>query len=366
MFGYFVMNRILNDIKDYMKKNGIDAVLLTSCENVYYASGFVSGVTGDSDARLLITLNDSFIITDSRYTTYAKSVCPDFELIEANCTSIDTMTHLISGHDIKKVAFENQRITFASFGGYFAKLGTELIPLNNAVEDMRVIKSDEEIKNIKKACDIATKALKLTIPDIKVGISEIQIAAKLEYNMRCLGAERTSFSTIVVSGERSAMPHGIPSDKLICDGDPVTIDFGAVYNGYCSDMTRTFFVGTPSDQMVKIYETVLQAQLKAIDSYKSEMECSKLDAVARKHIEFCGYGKYFGHSLGHGVGIEIHEAPTVSPRSQSYLKPGMVFSVEPGIYVEGLGGVRIEDLVCEIDGKLTILTDGISKELTVL
>ena len=192
------------------------------------------------------------------------------------------------------------------------------------------------------------------------------MVAKLEYNMRCLGAERTSFGTIVVSGERSAMPHGIPSDKLICDGDPVTIDFGAVYNGYSSDMTRTFFVGTPSDKMAKIYETVLQAQLKAIESYKSGMGCAELDAVARKHISFCGYGQYFGHSLGHGVGIEIHEAPSVSPRSKAHLKPGMVFSVEPGIYVEGVGGVRIEDLVCEKDGKLMILTEGIGKELTVL
>lgn len=360
------MKNNLISIKDYIKKNGLDAVLLTSCENVYYVSGFVSGVTGDSDARLLVTCDESFIITDSRYTTYAKSVCPEFELIEANCTSLERMSKLIEKLGVKKVAFENQRITFASFGSYFAKLGAELVPLNNAIEDMRIIKSDEEITSIKKACDIATEALKRTIPDIKVGVSELQIAALLEYNMRCLGAERTSFGTIVVSGERSAMPHGIPSEKLICDGDPVTIDFGAVYNGYCSDMTRTFFVGTPSDKMAKIYETVLQAQLKAIESYKSGMECADLDAVARKHISFCGYGQYFGHSLGHGVGIEIHEAPSVSPRSKAHLKPGMVFSVEPGIYVEGVGGARIEDLVCEKDGKLTILTEGTGKELTVL
>ena len=360
------MKNNLISITDYIKKNGLDAVLLTSCENVYYASGFVSGITGDSDARLLITKDEAHILTDSRYTTYAKSECPDFTLIEVNCTSAERMSKLISELGVRKVGFENQRISFASFSSYFAKLGAELVPLNNAIEDMRIIKSEEEIANIKRACDIATEALKMTLPAIKTGVSEIKIAALLEYNMRCLGAERTSFSTIVVSGERSAMPHGIPSDKLICDGDPVTIDFGAVYNGYCSDMTRTFFVGTPSDKMVNIYETVLEAQLKAIDSYKSGMECISLDGVARKHIAFCGYGQYFGHSLGHGVGIEIHEAPAVSPKSKARLKPGMVFSIEPGIYVEGLGGVRIEDLVCEKDGKLMILTEGIGKELTVL
>lgn len=349
-----------------MKSNGIDAVLLTSCENVYYISGFVSGITGDSDARLLITPNNSFIVTDSRYTTYVKSACPDFELIESGCTSVEVMAQLVEKNGIKKIAFENQRIAFSAFSSYFMKLGAELIPLNNAIEEMRIIKKSDEIANIKKACDIATEALKITIPDIKAGVSERLIAAKLEYNMRMLGAERTSFSTIVVSGERSAMPHGIPSDKLICEGDPVTIDFGAVYNGYCSDMTRTFFVGTPSEKMAKIYETVLHAQLKAIESYKQGMECSELDAVARKHIAFCGYGQYFGHSLGHGVGIEIHESPNVSPKNSAHIKSGMVFSVEPGIYVEGVGGVRIEDLVAEIDGKLVILTEGISKELTVL
>lgn len=360
------MQNNINNLRKYMKQNGIDAVLLVSAENVYYMSGFNAGGAGYSDARIIITAEEQYIITDSRYTTYTKKACPDFTLEETSCTSLDAAVRILQKHPVRNIAFENMRILFTDFQNYFMKLGAELVPLYDTIEQMRIIKSEEEYKSIKRACEISCEALKQTLPYIKAGVTEIEVAARLEFAMRTLGSENTAFDTIVVSGEKSAMPHGMPSDKIICGGDAVTIDFGAVYNGYCSDMTRTFFVGTPCDELVKIYNTVLEAQLKAIDSFKHGMACKDLDAVARQHISDCGYGSYFGHSLGHGVGLEIHEAPSVSSRNETIIQPGMIFSVEPGIYVENLGGVRIEDLVTEIDGKLEILTGSIPKSLTVL
>ena len=360
------MKKNIENLREYMKRNGVQAVLLSSFENVYYMSGFKAGGAGVSDARVIITEHEKYIITDSRYTTYTKSACSDFVLVEKSCNSISAAAEIIQVHGIKKLAFENKRILFSDFQSYFMKLGAELVPLNDTVEEMRIIKHEEEYKNIKKACEISCEALSRTLPYIKAGATEVEVAARLEYNMRMLGSEKTAFDTIVVSGAKSAMPHGMPDGKVIRSGDAVTIDFGAVYNGYCADMTRTFFVGTPCDELVKIYNTVFKAQKKALRGFKTDMKCYELDRIARSHISDCGYGEFFGHSLGHGVGLEIHEAPSVSSRSDTVTQNGMVFSVEPGIYVEGLGGVRIEDLVTVIDGSIEILTAGIPKELTGL
>ena len=230
---------------------------------------------------------------------------------------------------------------------------------------MRVIKDEDEIKLMKKAASIGDKALEQVLKIIKPGVMEIEIAAELEYQMRKLGGEGTSFDTIVASGKRSAIPHGVASKKRVKKGELITIDFGTFYKGYASDMTRTFALGKPSKQLIEIYDVVYNAQKNAREKVKLGMKMKEVDALARNYIAQKGYGDRFTHSLGHGVGLNVHERPHVSQQSKEVLKEGMVITIEPGVYVPGKGGVRIEDMVVFINGKKTILTR-FPRELQIL
>ena len=231
---------------------------------------------------------------------------------------------------------------------------------------MRLIKKDYEIENIKKATEISDIAFAETIKIVKAGMSEKDVAAHLEYIQRNLGAEDKSFNTIVASGYRSALPHGVASDKKIGNNELVTTDFGAYYNGYVSDVTRTFFVGDKiEDKQREIYNIVLEANLLAIKHVKAGMKGSELDKIARDYIAGKGYGDNFGHGLGHGIGLEIHEAPTVSPLGDIVLEENMLITIEPGIYIEGYGGVRIEDdVIVKKDG--CVVLNKTSKELLMI
>jgi len=228
-----------------------------------------------------------------------------------------------------------------------------------------MIKDNDELNKIKKAVEIAEKAFVDVLPFIKPGVIEYEIALELEYKMKKLGAKGASFDIIVASGPRSALPHGVADIREFQYGDAVVMDFGAVYNGYCSDMTRTFFIGTPAKELKEIYDIVLKAQMEAVIKASTKITGKDLDGISRNIISDAGYDKYFGHGLGHGVGVEIHEMPVISPKGKEQLKAGMVFTVEPGIYVEGLGGVRIEDMVCLAESGAEILTKS-SKELIIL
>ena len=218
-------------------------------------------------------------------------------------------------------------------------------PLSSRLLDLRSVKSKKEADNIIKAQRIAEKAFYDILDYIKVGMTEKLIAATLNYKMMCYGAESPSFDTIVVSGQNSSLPHGVPTEKKIEKGDFITMDFGAMYNGYCSDMTRTVAVGFATDEMKKVYDTVLNAQLAGIDAAQAGRTGAEIDRVARDIISSAGYGQYFGHALGHGVGIEIHEEPKVSPSNGEVLPEGSVITIEPGIYIPGHFGVRIEDML---------------------
>ena len=233
------------------------------------------------------------------------------------------------------------------------------------IEKLRMIKTDDEIRTIRRAAEIADEAFSHILTFIKPGVTELEVSNELEFFMRRLGASESSFDTIVASGKRSALPHGVATGKTIENGDMVTLDFGALYDGYVSDITRTVAVGEPTEELKKIYHIVLEAQMRACSALKPGMTGKEADAVARDYIKDHGYGEAFGHSTGHGIGLEVHEGPGLSFRSDTVLKPGMVVTVEPGIYVPGLGGVRIEDDVLITEDGCELLTSS-PKELIIL
>ncbi len=354
--------RVVSTVRKFLEEKGYDGLIVSSWQNVYYCSSF----TGYGDALLLITKTKKFIVTDSRYYVQAEKQSGDFELVKSPAWSLEKMTELVKQENVKKLGYEDLAVLHTMYVNYFEKLGAELFGVGDLFLKSRVIKTPEEIARVEAACDLASAALERTFKYIKAGVTEIGLAARLEYEMRTAGADKPSFDTIIASGVRGSMPHGTASDKVIEEGDGVTIDFGAFYGGMCSDMTRTVFVGEPSAEMRKIYEVVKEAQQTAIDGYKPGMKGKDLDKLARDVIAGYGYGEYFGHSLGHGVGIDVHEGVPVSPGSELVLEKGMIFSVEPGIYVPGLGGVRIEDLVTIGDnGKLRMVTKAPVKDLLI-
>ena len=243
-----------------------------------------------------------------------------------------------------------------------AELSAEMVPTLNVIEGFRAIKTPEEIKNLTVACDIASRAFEKIIKDIRPGVTEKEIASRLAHYMVMEGADTKPYGGIVISGAKSSLLHGIPDSKPIEYGDFVLMDYGCQYKGYLSDMTRTVVVGKANDKQKEIYNTVLKAQTTAIDAIKAGMKCSEVDGVARKIITDAGYGENFGHSLGHSVGIEIHENPSFSPKNNAVVQNGNVITVEPGIYIDGFGGVRIEDLIVVQNGKAVNLTSS-PKEL---
>ncbi|MBO4327570.1 MAG: aminopeptidase P family protein [Clostridia bacterium] len=358
-----ITKRRTDSLRAYAAEKNIDAVFVSSGPGVRYLSGF-AGTPGD--ASLLITADNAYIFTDSRYTIQACEQCPYYELRSAGASDFSKVKEALpSGTPV--VGFENLEISYNHFTRMKDTFGFDnFAGIGTAIADLRNIKDDSELEYIKKACEIACASIADTVPYIKDGVLETDLATELEYRMKKHGASGPSFDTIVASGVRGALPHGLASSKAVRSGEMITFDFGSLYNGYCSDMTRTFALGDPDPEMVKIYNTVLYAQMTAIDAYRPGMPGSDLDKVARSIIEEAGYGKYFGHGLGHGVGLEIHEGVGAGPRSGSMLVERTVFSVEPGIYIENFGGVRIEDLITCVDGVKTVLTASSPKGLMIL
>ncbi|MBQ8184005.1 MAG: aminopeptidase P family protein [Clostridia bacterium] len=352
----------INNLRRILK-NSHEAILIHSPENRRYFTGFPS-----SDGYLVITQDDAVLFTDSRYIEAAQKkiiVCRTQLLTRL---SGEIKAFLID-NNIEKVYTETEKLT-VSLLSQLRKIfsSIKLTPsqrLEKLISGMRSKKYSYETECIKKAQAIAEAAFDHILEFIKPGVTEKQIALELDYYMLSHGAEALSFETIAVTGKKTSMPHGVPDDSVVKNGDFVTMDFGAVYNGYHSDMTRTVAVGEVSQKQREIYETVLEAQKAALGVLKSGVECSFADKAARDVIIKAGYGDYFGHATGHGVGIEIHESPNLSPRSENKLESGNVVTVEPGIYLPDEFGVRIEDMaVIEKDGCIN-LTNA-PKELIVL
>lgn len=351
----------INRLRDSFFSSNIDALIVENRYNVYYLSGF-SGTNG----CLLIGKTRNFLITDSRYTEQAKNQCKDYEVINQEKDIYNTLFKILKDTDINNLGFEGNYITLKRFSEYENKLtGINLVSVKGEIKKLREIKDQQEIKKIKKAARITDSAFSHILDYIKPGISEKEISIELEYFMKKLGASEVSFETIVASGIRSSMPHGTATSKKIEFGDTLTIDFGCIYDGYCSDMTRTVFVGQAQEKIKEIYKIVLEAQESAMQMLNPGVVCKDVDLRARNIIEKYGYGKNFGHGLGHSLGLEIHEEPYLSYNSEKVLKPGMVVTIEPGIYIEGVGGVRIEDLTLITENGFENLANSGKKIITI-
>ena len=324
----------------------LDGVLISAPENRRYLSGF-SGSAG----YLLITKAKAILVTDSRYTEQANNESPYFDVRQVR-GGWGWLIDELKDSGIKKVGFESQDMTVASYNSLIdaikgdSALGdVSFVPAPGLAENQRIIKDQEELKMLQLAIDAADKAMDRVCPAITPGMTEKEVAWKLETAMRDFGADTISFDTIVAAGPNGAMAHHQPTDYVIKKSDPIVIDMGAKVGGYCSDLSRSIAVGEPDETFNKIYDTVLGAQLTAINTVKVGMTGEETDNLSREVIVKAGYGDNFGHSLGHGVGLEIHENPRVGPRSPDVLGLNTVFTVEPGIYLSGWGGIRIEDIV---------------------
>lgn len=325
-------------IQIFDEKSKSAAILITDPYNLRYYTGFRGG-----EGVALITEKSQILITDSRYTE-AASKESDFEVREYNAkvSVLDILREVIRDEDIDQVGFENLSISFNDYEKYKE---FNLTPLGKALLIPRQIKSEYEIQQLRQAEHIGDMAFDDILGILKPGMTELEVAAELEYSMKRHGAEGFSFDTIAASGVNSSMPHAIPSTKKLEMGDFLTMDFGCIYNGYCSDMTRTVCIGKADDDMKHIYNIVLSAQLRVLDELRPGMKCKDVDSIARDYIRNAGYGDYFGHGLGHGVGLYIHESPAFNTRDESIVKPNMIETDEPGIYLPGKFGVRIEDMI---------------------
>lgn len=325
----------------------IDGMLVLSPAGRLYATGFPS-----SAGAALITKEESYFITDSRYIEAAgKAISGGIVLENTREKSISFLVEeAVQRHGIKRLGFEEDFLTVTLHGQLTSKLSCELVPAAALLTELRAVKEPWEIEQMVKAQRIAEGALAEVLNFIRVGRTEKEIAAFLQYQMLLLGAEKMSFEPIVVSGANSSLPHGVPTDKKVESGDFITMDFGCVYNGYCSDMTRTVAVGSVTGEMDKVYHTVLEAQKAGIAAAKAGVRGCDMHNAAAKVIEDAGYGAYFGHGFGHSLGVEIHESPNASPACTTLLPAGAVLSAEPGIYLPGRFGVRIEDVIVLKEG----------------
>lgn len=328
------------------------ALLVTNRLNVRYLTGF----TGTSGAAL-ISSDKAVFVTDFRYTEQAAEQALGFDIVKHGADMNATIAGLLKEWGAQKLLIEEQDVTYAAYRKMEeAFRPAELLRSEGIVEKLRMTKDEDELAILQEAADLADRTFDHILAYLKPGETERSIALEIEFFMRSQGATSSSFDTIVASGERSALPHGVASDKTIGTGEFVTLDFGAYYKGYCSDITRTVVVGQASDKHKEIYAILQEAQQYALDHLRPGMTGKEGDALTRDIITRYGYGEYFGHGTGHGIGLEIHESPRLSLTGDVVLTPGMVVTVEPGIYLPGFGGVRIEDDVVMTEGGIRILT----------
>jgi Xaa-Pro aminopeptidase len=338
------MTRI-NALREAFSIKENECAVITSDINRAYFTAFA-----DTDGFLLVFADSAVMLTDSRYYEAAKAEASGAEVVLLK-NGLSGIREIIEsrGNIAKTLLLEQNSVTLELFARFEEKFSDKTVSgskeLSAAIKNLRQIKSAEEIDFIKAAQRIAEKSLTELLPEIKPGLTEREIAAKLEYYMRKNGSDGVSFDTIALAGKNTSKPHGVPSDYAVRDGDFVLLDFGATKCGYHSDMTRTFCIGEPSEKMRNVYETVLEAQKCALKAIRPGTVCKDIDAAARDFISAAGFGEAFGHGLGHSVGLEIHEMPAFNKTSGTILSPGMVLTVEPGIYLENEFGVRIEDIV---------------------
>ena len=347
-----------------LEGHGLDAMLLTGEANRFYASGFHSYGT---DGVALVTAKKAYYFTDSRYTEAALRYVQGAEVREIGHGRGygALLEEAVTEQHIRRMGFEDAYMTVQDHERYRKALSCDLVPATDLLWQLRMVKDEEELEAMVAAQRIAERALEDILEEIRPGVTEKEIAARLQYLMLHYGASDMSVDPIVVSGPNGSLPHGVPSEKTIQQGEFVTMDFGCVYHGYCSDMTRTVAVGFATEEMQTVYQTVLSAQEAGIAAARAGLTGREVDGAARAVISAAGYGAYFGHSFGHGVGVEIHEAPNASPMNDKPLPAGAVISAEPGIYLPGRLGVRIEDVILLTEDGCLDITKA-PKELLIL
>lgn len=361
------MNDKIKKLQQKLNEKGLDGAIILDGgsdlerPNTIYYSGFL-GTT----SVIIITADKAIFATDFRYIEYATDVCgSDFEIDKAS-VGIKYITEKIKELGIKKIGFEESKVPFSMYSQWNEKLpDVNFAGIQTDIDRQRMIKTPDELEKIQRAVDIGDGAFSHILGIIRPGITEIDIAAELEYFMRKEGAIKPSFDTIAVSGTKTSMPHGKPDGKIIEAGDPITMDFGCVVDGYCSDMTRTIFAGQPKEELKKIYNLVLKAQEECQAKAYAGKTGMEIDAISRDIIYGAGYEGCYDHGLGHSVGLDIHESPRFSTKETTVMENGMVMTVEPGIYVAGLGGVRIENMIVINDENPINMTNS-TKEMIIL
>lgn len=346
--------------REFLQRFEVDAIIYSNIKDIRYLSGF----TG-SEGLLLLAGAETILLVDSRYTTQAGEEATGCTVVEFR-ERMPALASRVSVLGAEKVGFQADSVSVALHNELLRSLpDARLVPLGAELGELRTIKDNLEIERLEKTAALASEALLGMLSSVRPGITENELALGLEFAMRTAGADDKAFDFIVASGQRGALPHGRASTKAMCSGELVTIDFGAVMDGYNSDETVTVIIGKPDARQREVYQVVKDAHDKAIEAVRPGVALKELDAVARDHIAAKGYGDYFGHGLGHGVGLDVHEKPVVSFRSKDEAREGMVFTIEPGIYIPGWGGVRIEDTVCVTADGCRLLTR-VPKDLMIL
>lgn len=355
------MAQRIHTLRTWLQDAGLDALLITNPFNRKYMTGF-TGTSG----YVLIAGDRAALITDFRYIEQAAEQAKAYEIIQHGLNPLETILQTLQQWRIAKLGFEQDHFTYAEYLKYTNTMTSiQFVVTNRLVERLRQIKDAGELKTIQAAAELADRTFEHILKQIRPGVSERDLALEIEFFMRKHGATSSAFDTIVASGERSALPHGVASERILQSGDFVTLDFGALYQGYCSDITRTVVLGKATDRHREIYHIVLEAQQQAIAQIRPGMTGKEADALARSVIERFGYGERFGHGTGHGIGLEIHEAPRLSRQGETRLEPGMVMTVEPGIYLPGFGGVRIEDDIVITEHGARLLTHADKQLITI-
>ncbi|ADL13259.1 M24 family metallopeptidase [Acetohalobium arabaticum] len=353
------MEERITALREKLTELDLDGIMINNLQNKYYLSGF-TGTAG----TVIITDQEAVLITDFRYIEQAENQAIDFKIIEHGNPKIETIREELQRLEVERLGFEAQQESYQQYQQYQKKLGSlELVPTKDVVKELRIIKDESELNTIQEAVKIADDAFLHITEYIEPEMTEKEVSLELEYFMKQKGASAKAFDFIVASGKRGAMPHGVATDKEIAAGELVTFDLGSVYQQYNSDLTRNIIVGSePTEKQQEVYETVLEAQLAAIKAIEPGKTGTEIDKVARDVITKAGYGDNFGHGLGHGVGLEVHEGPRLAQGKDEELRPGMVVTVEPGIYLSGWGGIRIEDIVVVTEEGCNVITEA-PKEL---
>jgi Xaa-Pro aminopeptidase len=360
----FMFEQRVQSLRNKFESLGVDTVWIIQPENRRYLSGFtaVDGQLAESSGSLMVSLDHALLLTDSRYSIQAKQEAAGFEVMTYTEGVINALPDVFDRLHTRRLGFEAGYLVWESHqkaqeeASHYSP-AVELIPLFGVVEEMREIKEQQELETISKSAQLMGEVLSQVIAELKPQQRERDVAWRIETLIREHGGNGAAFPPIVASGPNGALPHAVPTERKLEHGEPIILDVGGIVDGYCSDMTRTIFLGEPPAYFREIYRIVREAQLCAIESLRPGMETTAVDSLAREIISGAGFGDFFGHSLGHGVGLATHEGPAVAPVKPKVLQEGMVFTIEPGVYIPGKGGVRLEQMVTFENGRSRVLTN---------